>query len=964
MREVEEINYTNQRLKKRKKGYASSIRAFEKVKRGQEFYVQKKAVLDSLRTLNNNIVDSDEILSEDRKKKMQEYYNDTIKKLDILNRAIYRKALYLGQGRPVDSEPTKMQKKLLSEAEQNDLLAKTLSKDLASFNKALKDNSEINMRGIFEESRVKNYAVKPGSVKVGTGGNLSQRIPLTIINEKGEEVEGFFTQDNQAKDIDTIKDAIKKTMAKYGKKASFLSLDNADDMYEQIAGFNDNFKKFISNYKYLSLQQPQKVFDILDPDNTYNLGGTIKNKQQLNIFLDIMHAAATVDNASGIMNDVGIKRTSRNNRRNSAMSLVADVLGCSELIAASENVKVNINGKPMKGTFMKKAIGSERDRMHKEPMFLEVTGESVENLKLKKQIADLQVLDYLCGNPDRHSGNFLLNFKKREDGTVVLESIQGIDNDLSFGSEDFERKVTLNAVKLSAMNVITRSMADKIMNLTPESLKEMLYGYELTTEEVKNAEVRLNALKEKIHNDNMEFGKGYGKGSVINGRIKVVEDDELKSMSFQDLRAKGKKENLFNRVSDLMNINVNLNRFEDRFKNDYNDLNYKATVEMYPEFSALCSKIENDTVAFQGKDNLYNLMLRSMKSLRDGSLGYSGAPTKANGIYGHHKNHEIIKAMTRQALLDVNNYIEYKDSKTTGEEWRDDPRKDDPKHVPGKTERRYKNAIEAREILKKQLEAFEEIDKALIKINEFNANKRNYLKNNVDNAHKSVKYVEELNKVRNENLFKNHESRAKYELYDLHFEAVGDRHDGNKEKEFLDNLKFDIALGYAVNSIRPGEREKFKKEIKGITSYAEKEMPGDDELLQRSVASLMVEKKLGLLKLKKDDIASNAELIALENLRDVKLEKPLRAVDDLVKSDEFKNFYNKYKGFIEERIEMKTRSISVPDTETVNYIVSHFGDEARKLHPDRKKPEEIIKPKEIPLRRVKNSKKIIMSNKK
>ena len=65
------------------------------------------------------------------------------------------------------------------------------------------------------------------------------------------------------------------------------------------------------------------------------------------------------------------------------------------------------------------------------------------------------------------------------------------------------------AVKLGQMKVITRSMADRVMNLTPDSLKQIFYGYELTAEEIKNMETRLKDLQNKIKKDNLEFGKGW-----------------------------------------------------------------------------------------------------------------------------------------------------------------------------------------------------------------------------------------------------------------------------------------------------------------------------------------------------------------------------------------------------------------------------------------------------------------------
>lgn len=48
-----------------------------------------------------------------------------------------------------------------------------------------------------------------------------------------------------------------------------------------------------------------------------------------------------------------------------------------------------------------------------------------------KQIADLQALDFLCGNVDRHDGNFSFQISKDRPPRVL--GIKGFDNDTSFG---------------------------------------------------------------------------------------------------------------------------------------------------------------------------------------------------------------------------------------------------------------------------------------------------------------------------------------------------------------------------------------------------------------------------------------------------------------------------------------------------------------------------------------------------
>ena len=956
MKEVEVIK-ENARLKKRKRGYAANIRAFENVRQGQAFYAEKRALLQSLRTLNDNIVDSDEVLSDEKMRAMREYYADVLKKVDALNRAINKKVKDLGRNRAEDAAPTKMQKKLMAEADQNDLLADTLGKDIISFNKAIEKGEARTMREIYEDSRTARYVVKPGSVSKIVAGNQSQRIPMTVIDKDGHEYNGFFTVDSNNLDQPSREEAAKKAIAKYGKKASgFLDAGKAVDFYETIASIGGNFGDFIVNSKALSLMDMNLVFKRLDPRGMLNLRGLVRNRQQMNMFLDIMHDIAMNDNTNSLIGSVGVNKRSRDNRRNAAMSSFAKVLGCSEIIAPAENIKINLNGKSLKGTFMKKAPGKDRRNMINDMLFTEVTYGSMENLKLKKQVADLEILDYLCGNPDRHGGNMLYNLVKRDDGTVVLDSIMGIDNDLSFGSGDFEKDIKISAVKLKDMKVITRSMADRIMNLTSDSLRQMLYGYELTTDEIKNVEKRLTDLKEKIHKDNFEFGKGYGKGALIEGRIKVVEDEELKNIAFADL-CSGTRQNHFNRINDGLNANKNIDNIENTLRLDYSEGAYDLTVGKFSEINDIYTKMDRDTVMFQGETNLYNVMLEKVKNLKDNMLSYTGMAEK-NDLYNEYLEPDrlsAIKEQTREVLEAVNNYITYKDNKQTGEEWRQNPNLNDPNRKPGKTERRYKHAKAACEFLEKQLEAFDKLDEIQNQLNDYVEKKQDLVENNADLSTKSTQYTRELDEKRAENKYQTHKSRSEYQLYELHYEAVNSRTFGNKSEEFLNNLKIDIGLGLAVNSLNPEDRPAFKEKMCKVTG---REVKSDDELMQRAVASMLVDYKIKLLKIKRAGKASNEDLIALENLVDVNMSHNDNPVENLLNSDEFKEFYKQKKNEISLMPKKYAPEIGFPDISTVATKAAEFGAVGRKMHPGRKAPQELIKPKEVPLRRVKVNKKV------
>lgn len=180
---------------------------------------------------------------------------------------------------------------------------------------------------------------------------------------------------------------------------------------------------------------------------SYPLESYIDTPKKLNIFLDLLATTCSAKNRLNINQGIGIRPNGNVNRRNAAMSRMAQLLGCPELIAHSENMKLQIDGKEMKGTFMREAKGEDLNKLTEHSPMLCSTEGSMNSLQLKKQLADLQILDYLCGNPDRHGGNLFYQYDRKKDGSVVMRSVCGIDNDSSFGEKLKERmRETLSLV--------------------------------------------------------------------------------------------------------------------------------------------------------------------------------------------------------------------------------------------------------------------------------------------------------------------------------------------------------------------------------------------------------------------------------------------------------------------------------------------------------------------------------------
>ena len=227
----------------------------------------------------------------------------------------------------------------------------------------------------------------------------------------------------------------------------------------------------------------------------------------------------------------------RLDNRNSAMSAVADLLGIGDRIARSENMRfIDDEGKTVEGSFMEFGKGLDLNAHPEDSVFLNFSPRSNENTKnqLLKSIADLQILDHLCLNVDRHQGNLMYQVDK--EGNLI--GVQGIDNDSSFGARihmgsDFE-----------SLKVISKSMVNKLEGLTPEMMRFALRGRGLSEAEIQLAGHRLDRLKTKIKQ----------------GAIRTVQDDKFGALDPKDYLYEKGNGNLFAMVRDQIDETLQYRR--------------------------------------------------------------------------------------------------------------------------------------------------------------------------------------------------------------------------------------------------------------------------------------------------------------------------------------------------------------------------------------------------------------------
>ena len=326
--------------------------------------------------------------------------------------------------------------------------------------------------------------------KFETVGNAcSMRKVMTITGEDGSRIEGYFTEFTNI-GVDAAVDRLQK----HFDQAAPGKSEEVQQMLLQLQDKNLDF------YQYGSFLEDHPKTTITEKE--YNL------------------AHSTLLAANLEREDYDITNTPDGgvvSQRNVAMSDVAQLIGAEDCIARSTVVTVYSDGKPYTGSFMETVNGEDLLHPTQDSKLFNAKPDCLDNSPALKQIADIQVLDWICGNGDRHAGNMLYEF----DANGKISSIKGIDNDLSFAcrSEVFTGKMT----NIDDIKYMSSGMYNKLKDVTPEALKVTLSSSGLQAEEINFAVVRL----EQVQN------------ALKDNKIKVVNDEDFVKMKADDFLGVG-----------------------------------------------------------------------------------------------------------------------------------------------------------------------------------------------------------------------------------------------------------------------------------------------------------------------------------------------------------------------------------------------------------------------------------------
>ncbi|MBQ4293401.1 MAG: hypothetical protein II754_01980 [Lachnospiraceae bacterium] len=198
--------------------------------------------------------------------------------------------------------------------------------------------------------------------------------------------------------------------------------------------------------------------------------------------------------------------------RNVAVSILARALGMEDIVAESEMVEVEIDGKKIHGVVMHEAEGgiitTTATKKRKEG------GKVRYSPRVLKDLSRLHLADILWGQVDRKADNYMTKFTEKEDGTSEASSIMAIDNDMSCGLLDYEEDILycntstkevsgfrqeLPAISSRAhsdllLEAVDADFARRILALQPSFIDFLMLGI-LTPPEINAMKKRLVAIQ-------------------------------------------------------------------------------------------------------------------------------------------------------------------------------------------------------------------------------------------------------------------------------------------------------------------------------------------------------------------------------------------------------------------------------------------------------------------------------------
>ena len=421
---------------------------------------------------------------------------------------------------------------------------------------------------LLKEARSITISVKDSKEITTVGAQTSSRIPLEIDRGNGPEL-GFFTE---SKENDTDDKIAESLMGKYKENAvmsplySVIEQAYKNGSISHILGAVDKIEDHKALYDTSGIKG---IFSRMRGDDVMTVGleefrkkiseyanpvpGEFKSTDSFKKW--ITSDPSIVPALNEIYEEVSSKQLSCYNNhqggiedfrdvpsRNIGMSRCAELLGCQGLIAKADRMIIQIDGELKTGVFMEKAEGSDYIHLHQSDPLVTVFQGNDRGLEafsgsFKRDLANIQVIDYICGNRDRHLGNMFYKTGIDENGQLRVTGVVGIDNDLSFGtipgSQLFFRPENFR--------VMTRDTAMMVMSIDEAFLNNITADLDMGKDEKQQMFFRAMGLKRYLEDSKNLFMYDSSKAPEQQlpnalGKLIIVNDEkDLERIPFESL---------------------------------------------------------------------------------------------------------------------------------------------------------------------------------------------------------------------------------------------------------------------------------------------------------------------------------------------------------------------------------------------------------------------------------------------
>ena len=360
-------------------------------------------------------------------------------------------------------------------------------------------------------------------------GAMSSREAVEYIDENGELHQGFFTAEfSETNAMDDMRGILKHYQNKYS---------DYDAHFVELFSKSENFKPFQRAAMEFKSKKKQNAMD-----RYIDMALWIPEEEKANenfraILKELAVDVEKIRNRHAVLSTSGIKQGDEIAKRSSAMSDVARTLGFPNLLVNSRRVKVKREGREITGVMMDAAGPNTADPAYlvgTDP-FYQVNPNEFNSKAMLGSLADLQILDYLCANTDRHANNFFFQQDFSDPENPKLLGVQGIDNDNSFGK--LQSGGVMRLARPENLKIITTKMAAAIESMTSQDLEELLKPYRFSKEQVNTASVRLAQLQDMIKKGRENDKLDIKDGKLINqeGSIHIVKEDEWNQLTLKSL---------------------------------------------------------------------------------------------------------------------------------------------------------------------------------------------------------------------------------------------------------------------------------------------------------------------------------------------------------------------------------------------------------------------------------------------